>query len=108
MKKIEDLYPVTICKDRYGGAYSQGLWLAWERGAEDIPDDPFSGDCECHAFWGKKDRLIGRGESPDKALQDLASRLDYKCSNCEDHRWVDQEWGHGRVPCPDCNSDPKK
>jgi len=75
--RVEHLYPVTIVEDRYGGTYSGARWLAFLVSAsEEIPEGAFGGDVPTAAFWsGAGDRLIGRGRTPNGALDDLRRRL---------------------------------
>lgn len=35
--EFSPVYPLTILRDRYGGTYSGGAYLAWNRHYDDIP-----------------------------------------------------------------------
>ena len=84
------LWPVLIVEDRYGGAYSDGEWLAiadahtladGERTRLDVVEaGAWDGDCECMAFWADLGDVwwIGKGATPDAALADLNRRCDMK------------------------------
>lgn len=74
---FNSIFPITICKDRYGGTYSGGEWLAiamdvWEIVEFDLDledDDPYTG------FWQSEDsKLIGRGNTIEDALKDMVKR----------------------------------
>jgi hypothetical protein len=64
-------HDVLIFGTRYGGIYEGGSWIAWVGDAEWL-DDYQSGDNACQKFWQDyKFGPVGRGESPEKALDDL-------------------------------------
>ena len=86
MKKIpttiEDIYPLTIMRDRYGGIYSEGEFLAFNDYFHHLPKDIAGNDGACISFWtnfsqGKslnyfnKPVFCGFGSSPVKALNNL-------------------------------------
>ena len=75
-----DIYPLTIVKDRYGGAYSEGQYLAFNLYPGSIPDAVGGGDMEEDAFWRENGEhtkfLIGKGYTPDSALLDLAQKIE--------------------------------
>ena len=76
---MSNLYPVTIVKDRYSGCYSGGNWLAWNLDSENIPRSWNADDCACAAFWSSEyfwAKPIGKGNTPEKALQDLEQKLE--------------------------------
>lgn len=72
-----DIWPVTIVKDRYSGAYSDGIYLAHFTEPDDVPLEPNSDDVDAMNFWyefdnfNKNDYSIGKGETPDIALENL-------------------------------------
>jgi len=70
-----DLYPVTIVLDRYTGSYSEGIWLAFNKEPEDIPEGIFESDVLCFEFWQDYQGIVGKGSSPEEALKDLESKL---------------------------------
>ena len=87
MKRLP--YPLTIVADRYQGAYSGGLFTAWNKMPDKIPTEIFGEDGTCMDFWGgyadeKEDGgesgkyKIGLGETPSKAIADLISKLKSK------------------------------
>ncbi len=72
-------YPVQIYEDRYGGSYSGGIWLA-ACGFKSLQTSPTqAGDVEAMNFFegdppDPRAKRIGRGNSPDLALNDLVAR----------------------------------
>ncbi len=83
---IELPYPLCIVEDRYGGAYSGASFLAFNMspmGVSELPID--AGDAECLNFWDGNDKdydlsdfIIGKGNTPEEALQNLVSLLESK------------------------------
>ena len=76
----EDIWPLLILFDRYGGVYSGGKWLAFNLDPADwkgsLNDDPMGGDDE--AMWFAKTAQPvpwGKGDTPDAAVEDLAQQL---------------------------------
>jgi hypothetical protein len=70
-----EVYPCVIIPSRYGGTYSGGTWLAFN--AHEEPGGATSGDNECADFFDDADQRmpIGRGETPNEALADLAGKV---------------------------------
>ena len=65
-----NMWPVAIVKDRYGGTYSGGLWLAFN--SYRAPNDVFGDDITCSDYWaGGCTLTVGKGNTPDSALDDL-------------------------------------
>lgn len=78
MKELNDVYPVTIIDDRYGGCYSGGKYLAFNLEAWDVPKGvSWGGDVDCAGFWADEapNYVIGKGNTPDRAYQDLVERV---------------------------------
>lgn len=72
---IDHLWPVTIISDRYDGLYSGGKWLAFPTYPEVVGEsDALGGDFECDEYF-QKERPVGKGDTPDAALADLAAVL---------------------------------
>jgi hypothetical protein len=63
---------IEIVEDRYDGAYSRAGYTAWLGFRPDAIDD---GDATCESFW-RTNPTCGRGDTPQAAYRDLASRLD--------------------------------
>jgi hypothetical protein len=70
-----EIYPLTITKDRYTGAYSEGEFLAWNLDADEVPDDIYSDDCGCYNFWKKNEIPVGKGQTIREAILDLYVQL---------------------------------
>lgn len=76
--KIDNLYPLCIISDRYGGCYSGGNYTAWMTGIDYIPEGVFDDDVECSLTWNelkaKRNEhkiVFGVGNTPNEALRDL-------------------------------------
>lgn len=69
----EELYPLTIIRDRYNGVYSGASWLAFNLDYNEIPDAVCGSDIDCLNFWQNegKDMVVGKGAYPQEALNDL-------------------------------------
>ena len=65
------MYPITIVKDRYGGTYS-GAFLAFNLPCEEIPLEIDADDVTCYKFWKDTKIEVGKGATPDEALNNLA------------------------------------
>ena len=83
MKKIEvvDIYPLTIFKDRYGGTYSGGRWIAFN--LDHVPNGALGGDFASSQFFSNTTHIFGVGDTPDNAICDLSSKLKYKLDQNE-------------------------
>lgn len=68
-------YPTTIICDRYGGTYSGALWLAFPHDYWDIPEEVDSGDMDSCRFWQDYDGIVGKGATPEDALNDLRKKM---------------------------------
>ena len=72
---IEKIYPMTIVCDRYMGAYSGGRYTAWNKDFWDIPEDVDGCDPECSLFWRQCEEIVGVGDTPILAAEDLMYKL---------------------------------
>jgi hypothetical protein len=70
-----DIYPLTVTKDRYYGTYSGAYWTAWNCAPYMIPEAPFSDDVSCYEFWSNTTMTVGKGDTPEAAIRDLANKL---------------------------------
>jgi len=68
----------TIILDRYDGVYSKGKYTAWPLGIFEIPWAQDSGDADCSNFWDSYDKPVGKGDTPNEALEDLEGKLALK------------------------------
>ena len=73
---MNEIYPLTIINDRYTGTYSGGIFTAWNMDYYEIPTDPDEDDVTCMLFWAKTDIIVGRGKTPQEAVDDLRQRLE--------------------------------
>ena len=84
MELDAETHPVTIIKDRYGGAYSGAKWIAWNCAPEIIPPEVAGDDVSCGAFWKPDDwdfktentvqdwtMHLGKGATPQEAYEAL-------------------------------------
>lgn len=70
-----DCYPTTIVADRYIGTYSKGKWLAFACDFWDVPDEIEGGDTECELFWIDYDYVVGKGDTPQEAFDNLKEQM---------------------------------
>lgn len=84
MKEIKypEVYPCTIVMDRYDGTYSGGKWLALDCDPEYIPEEIGGSDPQESRFWRSdynelyaKRFPIGKGDTPNKAYEDLQKKV---------------------------------
>lgn len=78
---MNDIYPLTVVKDRYGGAYSGGKYTAWNMDSHEIPIDIDSDDNMCEAFWVYNTIIVGKGNTMDEAVDNLAKLLENSIDN---------------------------
>lgn len=73
----DDIFPLTIVKDRYMGVYSGGLFTAWNMYSECVPEEISDDDCTTFDFWNNDSKryIIGIGKTPDEAVRDLYLKL---------------------------------
>lgn len=75
---IEDIYPLTIVRDRYNGTYSGGTFTAWRKYPDSIPSDIDDSDVPCMLFWNDFKGIVGKGYTIDEAVADLLRQLQEK------------------------------
>lgn len=73
---LNSKYPLTITKDRYGGNYSSGNYIAWPLDFNEIPHYSNSSDVSCRVFWDIYDKPVGKGRSVVEAYQNLVEQYD--------------------------------
>ncbi len=78
------VHPATIVQARYNGSYEGAPWLCFPVHPGRLIDPALHGwdgdETECASFWrsaGIQERLIGRGDSPTAAYDDL---IDQACA----------------------------
>ena len=70
--------PLCIVEDRYGGAYSDANYLAFNMTPYSVSELAINaGDFDCEAFWENEaeDYIIGKGKTPTEALMNLRLKL---------------------------------
>ncbi len=72
---MNELYPLTITKDRYNGLYSGGEYTAWNLEPEEIPPQIFYDDVSCYDFWTNNKVPVGKGNTPLEAIKNLEELL---------------------------------
>lgn len=75
IESINEIFPMTIVYDRYGGAYSGGVYTAWNKDFWDIPEEVDGCDPECSLFWLQCEEIVGVGNTPNLAAEDLMYKL---------------------------------
>ena len=51
MANNNNIYPLTIIRDRYSGSYSGGTYVAFNLEAHKVPAEVFGDDCTAMRFW---------------------------------------------------------
>ena len=75
IQTIDELYPLTIVCDRYGGTYSGGRYTAWPCDPWDVPLGCEESDPICDMFWRNYEWPVGLGATPQAAMEDLRIKL---------------------------------
>ena len=85
---MEEIYPVTIIKSRYGGSYEGSEWIAInENASEEILSEMLGDDCTCYNIYKQlfnkkitiknafdENIIIGQGNTPQEAYENLISK----------------------------------
>lgn len=82
----ETVWPCTMVCDRYGGVYSEAKWLAFNLDCDNIPVEINGSDPqEIDFFMTDKHKayIIGKGETPRQAYNDLIDKLVAHSGGCE-------------------------
>ena len=69
-------YPLTIVNDRYTGAYSGGIYLAFPLDFNKIPEEVNGEDGECGYFWSNYKEPVGKGATVQEAIDDLVEQME--------------------------------
>lgn len=80
---LENYYPTTLVADRYSGTYSGGKWLAFPLDYWNVPAEVDGGDIECMMFWDTYDGVVGKGNTPQEAMEDLINKMGNDTENKE-------------------------
>ena len=75
--KIEDIYPLTIIKDRYNGSYSKGKYLAFNLDQWDIDDAIGGSDTDEMNYWDVRDssNMVGKGDTIEQSVLNLLEKI---------------------------------
>lgn len=95
--RMHDVYPCTVIPARYGGVYEGASWLAFNCVEDQVPWEATGDDITCGNFWNMQSKgmlnyaqrnvvpneylqpkliVVGKGESPNLAVEDLIKRLE--------------------------------
>lgn len=71
------IYPLTIFHTRYNGGYEGGLYVALNVRFENVRTSLTGDDAECMEAFAilEEEMPIGRGDTPNEALNDLLRRM---------------------------------
>ena len=75
MANNNNIYPLTIIRDRYSGSYSGGTYVAFNLEAHKVPAEGFGDACTAMRCWEHCTGVVGRGGGPDSAVKDLLKNL---------------------------------
>ena len=75
MANNNNIYPLTIIRDRYSGSYSGGTYVAFNLEAHKVPAEVFGDDCTAMRFWKHFKGVVGCGGCADSAVKDLLKNL---------------------------------
>ena len=85
----QDIFPLTIVADHFGGSYAGAAFTAWNKDPNEVPGDIFSCDRDCSCFWANANRTeIGFGDTPDEAYADLCAKFGKKARKSKIKYWV--------------------
>lgn len=70
-----DIYPLTVCYDRYQGTYSGAAFTAWNLDPCDVPEEIYSDDIDCMLFWQLNHIPCGKGPTVQDAIVDLVNQI---------------------------------
>ena len=88
----EDIYPLTVIRDRYNGTYSGASYLAFNLDSNFVPSEIHDSDVPCSYFWDLIDegnfvegkvvrdyrdivKYVGKGASIEDAVVDLYRKM---------------------------------
>lgn len=75
MANNNNIYPLTIIRDRYNGSYSGGTYVAFNLECVNVPTEVFGDDCTAMRFWKHYKGVVGLGGSPESAVKDLLKNI---------------------------------
>ena len=88
----EDIYPLTVIRDRYNGSYSGASYLAFNLDSNSVPSEVRGSDIPCLYFWNLIDegnfvesevardyrdvvKYVGKGATIEDAVIDLYRKM---------------------------------
>ena len=88
----EDIYPLTVIRDRYNGTYSGASYLAFNLDSNLVPSEVHDSDVPCSYFWDLIDegnfvegkvardyrdvvKYVGKGATIEDAVVDLYRKM---------------------------------
>ena len=88
----EDIYPLTVIRDRYNGTYSGASYLAFNLDSNSVPSEVHGSDMPCSYFWNLIDegnfvesevardyrvvvKYVGKGTTIENAVVDLYHKM---------------------------------
>lgn len=88
----EDIYPLTVIRDRYNGSYSGASYLAFNLDSNSVPSEVHGSDIPCSYFWNLIDegnfvesevardyrdvvKYVGKGTTIEDAVIDLYRKM---------------------------------
>ena len=83
-------YPLCIINDRYSGIYSGAEFLAFNLSPYEVGNlSVDDGDNSCLYFWEHEaaDYVIGKGETPEEAMQNLIILLDKQRTTIQNEKY---------------------
>ena len=67
---LDEIWPVTTVRARYGGIYEPGVWLAFPSHPDALPIEWDAGDV-ASSYYEDHSHEIGGGSTPDEAYDNL-------------------------------------
>jgi hypothetical protein len=71
VEHLDEVWPVTIVRARYGGIYEPGVWLAFPSHPDALPIEWDAGDIMASSYYEDHSHEIGGGSTPDEAYDNL-------------------------------------
>lgn len=79
MNLPHETWPVAIFQSRYSGVYEGGTWFSVANSDTiDMENGPYGDDESCAEWFSINKSIVGVGETPDEALQNLKFKIELK------------------------------
>ena len=95
---LQDVYPITIVYDRYGGSYSGAEWVAYECDPEEVPEEVNGNDTVCSRFWETTTIVVGLGNTPTAAWINLHLKVRARGYDSADKRLAEYYANGKEIP----------